>query len=291
MINQVRLDELKRIIEPRDFFGALLCDVPNIVKTHREVFEAKAKNLSEKRRPYVEACEAVAKKAKKRKDRSTTTQKSPQLPDDFFDCFKICDPLCCVDSGVGGFFRRMMDIKTITLTPEDALLRDYGIVAVLFNKYAEERGETLIAPEILSDIEIPQNYEKPEDKRQWPEVRAILINALEAVNQDLASTKKSQPAKGATSSEKKHWYNTVWVRMTGAIILTSVIISAILGVIQILESDTYKQFVAARPKSQSVYDPNTQTESNDIMLPPKTNDDTSNSLPDSNLSPPESPNQ
>ncbi len=103
-------------------------------------------------------------------------------------------------------------------------------------------------------------------------------------NVNLASTKlnESQPAKGT-----KYWLMFVGKAIVGIGILLGILWTAI----QIYESVTFKQFVVSRHKSQSVYDPNAQTESNDITLSSKTNHDTSNSLPDLNLPSPESPNQ
>jgi hypothetical protein len=117
-----------------------------------------------------------------------------------------------------------------------------------------------------------------------------LERALNRVQTDLARTKESQPAKGATSSEKKPFYKlkTFWVIVLGAL-------SLITYLLNISDSGTFRgiiyHFNQQFSHSQSASDPNAQTDSNAIMLPSKTNHDMSNSLPDSNLSSPESPNQ
>jgi hypothetical protein len=122
--------------------------------------------------------------------RSATPRKPQQPPNDFFDCFHIYNPDHYGDRGK--VYCTLIDIKTISLTPEDALLRDYGVVAVLFNKYAEEHGETPVEPEILSDIEIPAGCETLWEKEWSNGVKPALVNALKAVNQDLASEQKKK---------------------------------------------------------------------------------------------------
>jgi len=90
------------------------------------------------------------------------------------------------------------------------VLRGYIALALLYNEQAEKRGETLIAPDILSEfwvlqhtVKFLQTYwtetqnksrEKPTD--YWPEIRNVLINDLEAVDRDLASTKPPTEASG-----------------------------------------------------------------------------------------------
>jgi hypothetical protein len=112
----------------------------------------------------------------------------------------------------------------------------------------------------------------------------LIETAFEEVKAELATPKQneSQSAKGT-----KYWFKFVCKVIAGIGILLGILWTAI----QIYESATFKQLVVSRHKSQSIYDPNAQTESNDITISSKTNHDMSNSLPDLDLLPPESPNQ
>ncbi len=97
------------------------------------------------------------------------------------------------------FFQRQITIETITITPKESVLRDYGVIAALYNQYAKNAGETPIEPEILSNVEIRQHYETPMDRHHiWPDVKKYLIKSLKAVNRDLASEKKGAGTNAAT---------------------------------------------------------------------------------------------
>jgi hypothetical protein len=96
-----------------------------------------------------------------------------------------------------------------TCSPEDELLRGYIAIALLFNEQAEKRGETLIAPDILSEFFVPQSAvkflqaywtETQNDSQKptyyWPNVKNVLINDLIAIDKDLASTNPAETKQG-----------------------------------------------------------------------------------------------
>jgi preprotein translocase subunit Sss1 len=115
-------------------------------------------------------------------------------------------------------------------------------------------------------------------------LNADIINVEQLVQSEIASLQSTHTIYNHVP-EKKPWYKTIWAAIGGIILL----LGGLGTVIQIRESGTFKQLVASLNKPQSTSDPNAQTESNDITLSSKTNHDTSNSLPDLNLLPPESP--
>lgn len=101
-----------------------------------------------------------------------------------------------------------------TCSPEDELLRSYIAITVLFNEQAEKRKETLIAPEIISEVFEPRFTEKvlkeywtqtADQKKQrptdyWPEIRNVLISDLEAVDRELDDKQNNEP-----ESKKVKW--------------------------------------------------------------------------------------
>lgn len=227
MTSQQRINELKRYSDHRKFFDAVLCEM-SIVRQHREVFEAKAREFGNKCLEYDAACnkrinwEAVGKAikaAKKLKDirvRCTTPNKPPKnkwkridtqvemdglsfpwhfwgppdFPDNPVNWFNIYNTSHYHE--MGKLVEEMYGYNNAFCLPEEMLLRDYVAIACLFNKGAEERGETPILPEILSGIDIQQEYQINMYNHLWPKVKAVLIRTLETVNADLA---KLQTAK------------------------------------------------------------------------------------------------
>jgi hypothetical protein len=229
MMSPQRFDTLKQITDPREFYNALLCDIPSIVKKHRDTFEAKMQDFDKKCREYKAACDkaidwkAVKKAVKDREDgrvRCITSLNPPKdgwkrietqcegtapkggrcsfpwhfwappdFPDNPADWFDIYIPF---HYNPGNLFA-----SKATCAPEDELLRDYVAVACLFNKGAEKRGEMPVSPEILLGIEISVECETLSEKQTWPKVKGSLIGALEAVDRDLASTKPSETKQNA----------------------------------------------------------------------------------------------
>jgi hypothetical protein len=94
-----------------------------------------------------------------------------------------------------------------------------------------------------------------------------------AVTDEIASAKKSQPAKST-----RHWFKTICKVVVGIVFL----LGGLWTVIQISESDRFKQFVASQTKSQSISEPNAQTDSNVNRQISKPTQDTNKSLPDLN---------
>jgi hypothetical protein len=221
----------------RKFYIALQGEISSLVKGHREAFEAKMRDFDKKRSEYWEASQkaidwvavdaAIKKATETREDEqegrrvhcTTDLENPPQdgwtlveteipkdgllfswdfwAPPDFLDnpvgWFDIYKP----DNydGLGQVFH--MFFPKSACRSEDELLRDYVVLTVLYNKRAEEHGETPIEPDILSGIEIPMVCESLLEKQIWPKVRDSLMDALEVVNNDLASTKRNAaPAKG-----------------------------------------------------------------------------------------------
>ncbi len=235
MISQQRINELKRYNDPHKFFDAVLCEM-SIIREHREVFEAKALEFGNKYLEYTASCkkridwkavgEAI-KAARKRKDirvRCTTSNNPPRdkwkrismqiekdglsfswhfwvppdFPDDPTNWFSIYNPSHYHD--MGRLYEELLELKA-TCQPKDMLLRDYIALTCLFNKGAEERGEIPISPEILSGIEIQQEYQVRIYNHLWPKVKAVLIRSLEAVNTDLASTKQAETKQDASRAK------------------------------------------------------------------------------------------
>jgi hypothetical protein len=99
--------------------------------------------------------------------------------------------------------------KATCLSPEDKLLRSYMALAILFNQQAKIRGETPIAPDILSGnkepwlgLEIPQEYKTQMENFYWPKVRAVLIDDLETIDRYLANLKPAEEEQKATFSKR-----------------------------------------------------------------------------------------
>jgi hypothetical protein len=234
MISKQRINELKRYSDHRKFFDAVLCEM-SIVRQHREVFEAKAREFGNKCLEYSAACnerikwEAVDKAIKAAKERKdikvlcATPFKPPKdnckriniqiekdglsfpwhlwappdFPDDPINWFIIYSPSHYHDTG--RLYEELLELKA-TCPPKDMLLRDYVTIACLFNKGAEERGEIPILPEILSGIDIQQEYEINIYNHLWPKVKAAFIRALEAISDDLAKPRMAETVQKEISS-------------------------------------------------------------------------------------------
>jgi hypothetical protein len=135
----------------------------------------------------------VVLEAKETRERPLHTHRllvPPDFPDDPSLWFLIYDT-----------HHRTKAIEVPVCSPEDELLRGYVALALLYNEQAKERGETLIAPDILSGtkaqllgLEIPQERV---DVFYWTKVRNALINDFVAVDGDLASKQKKEAQKPA----------------------------------------------------------------------------------------------
>ncbi|MGA2678059.1 MAG: hypothetical protein ABSF37_02020 [Sedimentisphaerales bacterium] len=316
MINQQRLDELKRCVTPHKFFDEFFCEINSIVKPNRKVFEDKSrsfyekhlkfqasvenqlkeqeylppsvfapylkqlsgewgKSVSDARKKILEQCQKQLSNtlelrvdSKKYLDLYSEQRVLKQCQKQIYNILRQVEGLNAVLMPELGIIEQCLrnirqqyqmanwrEIKILrseqirkgedsifpitifippdfpddpdwwleaynlvwynpkapvsrnefTCSPEDELLRGYIAIALLFNEQAEKRGETLIAPDILSEFFVPQSTvkflqahwtETQNDSQKptyyWPNVRTVLISDLEAVDRDLASTKPAE---------------------------------------------------------------------------------------------------